>query len=68
MGEQGPPQCVLFADGIAQKEEEEALADLENHLGRLHQALEPNGLRITRDTTREGNRDRTGRSSSVVNS
>lgn len=47
-GEQAP-QFRLFADDVTQKGK--TLADLENHLGQLHQALVPNRVRISRDET-----------------
>lgn len=40
---------MVFADDVAQKWE--TLADRENHLGRIQQALEPSELSISREKT-----------------
>lgn len=43
------PHCMMFADGTVQKGE--TLVDLETQMGLLQKALEPNGLRISREKT-----------------
>lgn len=62
VGEQAP-QCMLFAGDISQKGM--ILAELGNHLGRLQQAIESSGLRISRPF-QWGRRNRVEKSSSVV--